>query len=248
MNYQRIYDQIIDRAKKEDRIYGKDTYYERHHIVPKCRGGEGKVTQWKTHQNIIILTAREHFICHWLLCRIYPNDRKLAHAFWFMCKQKANNQQRKYTVSSRTYAEAVSNLKFTEEHKEKIRKTRVGKKTIVHPQTKEIKYILQEDLQTWIDLGWENTNYKKGQKIKLSEEGKKKLRQARKKEQTGKVGLQAKAAKGPYTVTFESGEKHTAGSYPELVKLTGIKYSTLQHRMVNKPNTMQRGWKIYKGE
>ena len=63
-----------------------------------------------------------------------------------------------------------------------------------------------------------------------------------------KKDVQAKAAKGPYTVIFESGQKHTAGSYPELVKLTGIKYSTLQHRMTHKPEVFERGWKIYKGE
>lgn len=162
MNYQRIYDQIVDRARKEKRVKIKGgIYYEAHHIVPKCIGGEGHVRQWKTHPNIVLLTAREHFICHWLLCRIYPKNRKLGHAFWFMSKQNAPTQKRDYTVSSRTYAEAISTLQFTEEHKEKIRETRVGKKTIVHPQTKEIKYVLQEDLQTWIDLGWENTNKRK---------------------------------------------------------------------------------------
>lgn len=247
MNYQKIYYQIIERAKRENRVYGRDIYYERHHIVPKCMGGEGRVGQWKTHPNIVILTPREHFICHWLLCRIYPENKKLAHAFWFMSKQNGPRQQRDYIVSSRTYAEAVSNLKFTEEHKEKIAKTRRGKKTIVHPQTKEIKYVPAKDLQMWVDSGWENTNYKKGQKIQVSEEGKKRLAEARRKHQTGKTGLQAQAAKGPYTVILESGQKYTAGSYPELVKLTGIKYSTLQHRLTNNPNKMQRGWKICKG-
>lgn len=248
MDYQKIYDQIVDRAKKQNRIYGRGRYYERHHILPKCMGGEGRVEQWKTHPNIVILTAREHFLCHWLLCRIYPENRKLAHAFWFMSKQKTKNQERNYTVSSRTYAEAVSNLKFTEEHKEKIAKTRRGKKTIVHSVTNEIKYIPENELERWIIEGWENTNYKKGRKFDISEEGRKKLAQARVKDQTGKTGLEAKAAKGPYTVVFESGEKYTAGSYPELAKTTGIKYSTLQHRLTKSPNKFLRGWKIYKGE
>jgi hypothetical protein len=238
MNYQRIYDQIIDRAK-ERKLEG---YKEKHHIIPKCMGGGNE------KENLVVLTAREHFICHWLLCRIYPENRKLGHAFWFMSKQNAPAQQRNYVVSSRTYAEAVSNLKLTEEHKEKIRKTRVGKKTIVHPQTKEIKYILAEELQTWIDMGWENTNYKKGQKIEVSEKGKQKLAEARRKYQTGKTGLQAQAAKGPYTVIFESGQRYTAGSYPELVKLTGIAYATLQERLNRKEGIAIRGWKIYKGE
>lgn len=236
MNYQRIYDQIIDRAKQR-KLEG---YKERHHIIPKCMGGSNK------EDNLIELTAREHFICHWILCRIYPENKKLAHAFWFMSKQNSPTQQRDYIVSSRTYAEAVSNLKFTEEHKENIRKTRVGKKTIVHPGTKEIKYVLAKDLQIWIDRGWENTNYTKGRLF--SESHRSKIGANTGKRLTGRTGSQAQAAKGPYTVVFESGEKHTAGSYPELSKLTNISYSTLQHRMTHKPGIVERGWKIYKGE
>lgn len=158
MNYERVYDQIIDRAKQEKRVKKRGgAYYEIHHIIPRCMGGSDD------KDNLVCLTAREHFICHWLLCRIYPENRKLGHAFWFMSMQNAPTQQRNYTVSSRTYAEAVENLKFTKEHIEKIRQARIGKKVIMHPQTEEMKYVPQEDLQSWIDLGWENTNGRKKQ-------------------------------------------------------------------------------------
>jgi hypothetical protein len=236
MNYQRIYDQIIDRAK-ERKLEG---YKEKHHIIPKCMGGSNQ------RENLVELTAREHFLCHWILCRIYPENKKLGHAFWFMSKQNAPTQQRDYVVSSRTYAEAVSNLKFTEEHKEKIRKTRVGKKTIVHPDTKEIRYVLQGELEDWIGLGWENTNYSKGRAF--SETHRSKIGHNTGKRLTGKTGLQAQAAKGPYTVLLESGQKHTAGSYPELSKLTGIPYSTLQCRLKHKEGVTERGWLIRKGK
>lgn len=238
MDYQKIYNQIIDRAKQR-KLEG---YKEKHHIVPKCIGGSNK------KENLVELTAREHFLCHWILTRIYPESSKLAYAFWFMSHQKTQHQERTYKITSRMYEEAVKGLVMTEEHKEKIRKTRAGKKTIVHPITREIKYVLVEDLQRWINRGWENTNYKKGQKVQISEQGKQSLAKARKKHQTGKTGLQSQAAKGPYTVVFESKQKYTAGSYPELVKLTGITYSTLQHRMKHKPNVFVKGWKIYKGE
>ena len=86
----------------------------------------------------------------------------------------------------------------------------------------------------------------KGMKSDMSDEGRRKVSEARKKDQTGKTGLLAKAAKGPYTVEFNSGEKHNAGSYPELVKLTQIPYSTLQYRMKKNPNCFESGWKIYR--
>jgi hypothetical protein len=81
MDYKKIYDQITQRSKSENRTKGKDIYYEAHHIIPLCMGGEGKTSQWKWHTNVVLLTAREHFLCHWLLHRIYPENIKLLYAF-----------------------------------------------------------------------------------------------------------------------------------------------------------------------
>ena len=60
MNYQRIYNQIIERAKTRQ----LNCYKEKHHIIPRCIGG-------KDINNIVELTAKEHFLCHRLLCEIY---------------------------------------------------------------------------------------------------------------------------------------------------------------------------------
>ena len=100
MNYQRIYDSIIARAKSENRVKSKDTYYEAHHVLPVCLGGTGRSTDWRWHPNIALLTVREHFLCHWLLHEIYPNNRKLFLAFSMMCVVKDKNQPR-YIPSSR---------------------------------------------------------------------------------------------------------------------------------------------------
>jgi len=81
MNYEKIYNQIIERAKSENRIKGNGIYYERHHIIPQCMGGTN------TDDNLVLLTAREHFLCHRLLVRIY-NNNKLIYAFWLMCNIK----------------------------------------------------------------------------------------------------------------------------------------------------------------
>lgn len=98
MDYQRIYDQIIDRAKQEGRGKGEGTYYESHHIVPRCMGGSNK------KENLVELTAREHFLCHQLLISIHPKNKKLAYALWGMCNQTGStNNVRDYRVSSRTY-------------------------------------------------------------------------------------------------------------------------------------------------
>ena len=93
MNYLKIYNQIIEKRKLEKPI----GYKERHHIIPRCLNGSNK------SENLIDLTAREHFICHLLLVKIHKNDKyyyKLLNAFMLMsCKSK--NQKRYY--NSRLY-------------------------------------------------------------------------------------------------------------------------------------------------
>ena len=103
MDYNKIYTQLTDRAKSEvlSRQSQKHSggYFEKHHIIPRCMQGNN------TKENIVMLTAREHFLAHWLLCRIYPDNNKIAHAFWMMCNWKSTVQYR-VTPNSRIYQEA----------------------------------------------------------------------------------------------------------------------------------------------
>lgn len=74
MDYNKLYNQIIESSK----LRQHNQYTEKHHIVPKCLGGTNKKS------NIVVLTYREHFMCHWLLCKIYPNNHKIKAAFAYM--------------------------------------------------------------------------------------------------------------------------------------------------------------------
>lgn len=90
MNYQNIYTQIIERSV--GRVL--DCYTENHHITPVCMGGGNE------KENIAVLTAREHYLCHWLLFKIHRTT-KLAYAWNAMCIGYGENR---YT--SRTFAYA----------------------------------------------------------------------------------------------------------------------------------------------
>jgi 5-methylcytosine-specific restriction endonuclease McrA len=72
MNYQKIYDAIIEKARLRDKFEG---YYEKHHIIPRSLGG------LDTQENLVKLIFKEHFICHRLLTRIYSNEVKMHYAF-----------------------------------------------------------------------------------------------------------------------------------------------------------------------
>jgi hypothetical protein len=93
MEYTRIYKQIIERAQNR-KLEG---YIEKHHITPKCIGG------LDIQENIVELTAREHFLCHRLLCEMYPTHIKLWYALFLMSINKNKKLHQKYKVSSREY-------------------------------------------------------------------------------------------------------------------------------------------------
>ena len=105
MDYKKHYDLLINKRilLKPERIElkKKGQYFEGHHIIPKSLGGGGKSYNFN-HPNIVLLTAREHFIAHWLLVKIDPCKQNI-HAFWKMCISK-NNPEKYY--SSRAYEEA----------------------------------------------------------------------------------------------------------------------------------------------
>ncbi len=63
MNYERIYSEFIaDRLTKQP---SSPEYFEKHHILPKCKGGlNGK-------ENLIRLTPEDHLFAHIVLAKIY---------------------------------------------------------------------------------------------------------------------------------------------------------------------------------
>jgi len=104
MNYRKIYDDLIQSAQLRPDIAFLNGYIERHHIKPRCLGGNNK------KENLVKLTAREHFIAHWLLYRIYPENNKLALAFNMM---RISSSHGRY-YNSRGFAiakKAMSNAK-----------------------------------------------------------------------------------------------------------------------------------------
>jgi hypothetical protein len=111
MDYQKIYSQLILKAKKRDKVQG---YREVHHIIPKCVKGSDDPS------NLVQLTAKEHFVAHLLLTEIYPKSQKLKYALWMMASMEAPSQNR-YKVSANMYKlikEQIS--KKSMEHKQKI--------------------------------------------------------------------------------------------------------------------------------
>lgn len=72
MNYEKIYKNLISKAKSEDRNKGGQTYYELHHIKPRGWGGSNK------DENLVLLTGKEHWLAHLLLAKFADDINKNA--------------------------------------------------------------------------------------------------------------------------------------------------------------------------
>lgn len=93
MDYKKIYDSIIHRGITRHK---PEQYTEKHHIIPRCIGGNDLPS------NVVVLTAREHYIAHWLLTKIYPDNWKLYFAFFQMVKSYRHGR----IINSRQFEKA----------------------------------------------------------------------------------------------------------------------------------------------
>jgi hypothetical protein len=66
--YTKWYYAIVQNANL--RALAKDTYIEKHHIIPRSLGGSN------SKENLVKLTAREHFVCHLLLTKIVTGPER----------------------------------------------------------------------------------------------------------------------------------------------------------------------------
>lgn len=92
--YSKCYYRIIEN-RKTNPVTG---YVEKHHIIPRSLGGNNK------KENIVALTAREHFICHRLLVKMTTGESKMKMSYAIRCLMNQENpHQQRYKITSRTY-------------------------------------------------------------------------------------------------------------------------------------------------
>ena len=214
--YENWYNNLIDRAKNRNRDNG--VLYERHHIIPKCIGGED------TEDNTVLLTIKEHVLAHKLLHEIYPDCPGIALAVVGMLlpKNHDRNSEKYFSLREATY------------YREKARLSMMGR-----PRDEEYRLNLSKG-----HLGQPAWN--KG--IPLSEDQKQKLRDSwshmpeeKKNEWKRKLSLSrlGKPAHNRIAVVGPDGTEYS--SYSEAAKYNNVSERTISnwiHRY-HKP-----GWRI----
>ena len=117
-----LYIKIINKAKSQNRVKLRKNnpnfvYYEIHHILPKSiylEYSSLKENPW----NAVLLTAREHFICHLLLTKHYKKTNnkpfyiKMSKAFMILSNTGKYN--------SHSFSSTKLNLSCSDETKQKI--------------------------------------------------------------------------------------------------------------------------------
>jgi hypothetical protein len=137
--YTSWYYSIIQKAK----VRITDCYTEQHHIIPDCfyieNRSKGKRPGWldgnsNIDDNIVNLTFREHFICHWLLTKmITGRGHHMMEAA--LSSMKRSNSKSDRPLTSLEYARikladkiSKTNRKLSEDTKLKISSANKGKK------------------------------------------------------------------------------------------------------------------------
>lgn len=154
MNYFKIYKSIIRNRQINEPI---NCYYENHHIIPKCLNGKN------TKTNIVKLTAREHFLCHYCLIKIFENNEfrkneynKMLYAFMMMKPGSisGNHKGQRY-INSRLYEEVKIKFKNLQKQKQ-CGKNNSNYNTIwiKNLSLRENKKIKKEDLHLYLNNDW----------------------------------------------------------------------------------------------
>jgi hypothetical protein len=81
-------------------------YTESHHIIPKSLNGTDD------KNNLVDLTAREHFVCHWLLTKMTKDAAKIKMLLALQCMKRKGRKQKRYStaITSRVYEKLKTEL------------------------------------------------------------------------------------------------------------------------------------------
>ena len=183
--YKKWYDNIVERGK----VKRENIYLEKHHIIPECffknrtrKGSKGWIEgDSNAPSNFTYLTAREHFICHWLLTKMYtgPARHKMINALYMMQGSSGDTQPR---YSTKITSKAYANIR--EEYSIIVSERNTGRVQPEHENLKQ-KQAMTGGKRAPFSEEWKanisaNHKSKKGYDCSLSEETKKKISAAHK--------------------------------------------------------------------
>lgn len=175
--YTNIYYKIINKAKTLARVKSKENYYESHHIIPRSLGGDNST------DNKVLLTFKEHYICHRLLPKMVLNQEqkiKMNYALYVLSKASEGQyrlltkhqrmiclEANRKASSNRTHKPNLGN-RHSEETKQILREKSSGR-----THSDKVKQIIKENNK--------KTNVSRGNKVRAALTGKTKSEEHKRK-------------------------------------------------------------------
>lgn len=234
MDYQSHYDRLITAGRLRDL---GNCYKERHHIIPRCLGGNNDKS------NIVELTPEEHYVAHQLLIKLNPNHSGIASAAIMMSVNsnslnRSNNKL--YGWLRRKFSASRKGASVPEETRNKLRLHNLGKTLTV-----EHKSAITSGLLKYYEFSEKKPSKLRGCKLseetrikisiarkgsKASEETKKKLSESHK-------GIKRTPEAIAKQVEKQRGRKHTDEAKAKMSKaLKGKKFTPEHYENVKKAN------------
>lgn len=182
MDYMKLYDSLINNRRNKGTPSG---YKERHHVVPKSLGGSND------SDNIVALTAREHFVAHLLLAKIHPTTGMVHAVYKMACIGRKTG---KYKVTNRVYEQ----LRIAHAHRVSTDEVAKARKSLAGKGKKQTLEHIAARTKSRKDNGeWHNVETKR----KISESNK------------GKVGTWSGKKMPPLLVARRNETRRKNGNY-----------------------------------
>lgn len=138
MTYKEFIDNILSSRGRFGLI---NEYKERHHIIPRCMNGSDD------KENLIDLTAEEHFRAHELLAKENPDNLSLQYALVFtIVANKSNPNRYKPTKDEKDYINELNRKINSIKGK--------NRKLYHHKDTHELKYFMPNNVPEDFILGF----------------------------------------------------------------------------------------------
>lgn len=208
-HYYNRYVKFIESCRVQD---SNVTYRESHHILPESLGGSND------ESNLINLTARQHYIAHWMLWKAYRG--KMTYAFNMMCNRF------KHRVTSRVYASIKEDFAKT------TSKDQIGRVSEKKGKTLEELYGVERANEIKANarkthVGMTNKKHSEETLKKMSEAAKNRKKRVFSQEAKDNFSALRSGSKNPRAISVTINGV-TYSCKKEALKATGLKYHQLQ--------------------
>ena len=149
--------------KKLSKTHSDFIYYERHHIIPKSLGGIDK-------NNVVLVTAKEHFILHILLTKMCISTKHTQQMLNALIKMKQSNKYQNRYFNTRLYEYLKKKIVYSNERRNK------QKEKITCVDTMTGKFLQVDKEVFYSSLHLKGTNYGKKRTKKWCENHSKKMK------------------------------------------------------------------------